>query len=537
MYYNPNYNPYKSQRSVVYGKNGCVATSQALAAQAGLHILRSGGNAIDAAIATAAALTVCEPCSNGIGSDAFALIWSKGKLHGLNSSGAAPASISADAIKKLGHDKMPPYGWLPVTVPGAPGAWAALHSKFGRLAFDEVLTPAIQYAREGYPLSPRVANAWSRAFTNYTKHNTGGELNEWFNTFAPHGRAPEVGEIWSSKNHADTLDEIAKTKSESFYRGSLAKKIAAASKAAGGFLTEDDLAAFNPLWVEPISVNYRGYDIWEIPPNGQGLVALSALNILRGFDFTTRDEQETIHKQIEAIKMGFTAGKQVITDPLHTNQKHVEWLLGDDFAAKARKQIGSEALMPTPFDLPKGGTVYLCTADGEGNMVSFIQSNYMGFGSGIVVPGTGISMQNRGHDFSLDSGHVNCLEGGKRTYHTIIPGFLTKDNCPIGPFGVMGGYMQPQGHVQVIMNTLDFGLNPQMALDAPRWRWDKDKTVFVEGSFPEHIAKALAARGHDIQVTLDASGFGNGQIIWRDEKTGVLAGGTESRTDGAVVAF
>ena len=535
--FDPSYNPYASRKAVIYGRNGCVGTGQPLAAEAGLFILRLGGNAIDAAIATAACLTVCEPTSNGIGSDAFAIVWTKGKLHGLNSSGPAPAAISIDAVKKLGHEKMPTFGWLPVTVPGTPAAWAELSKKFGRLPLEDVLAPAIEYARSGYPLSPTLGYNWNAAHSVYTSHNKEGEFAEWFKVFAPNGRPPAIGEMWRSEDHGDTLEEISKTGGESFYRGALAEKIAKASEKAGAFLRYEDLQAFKPEWVEPVRVNYRGYDVWEIPPNGQGLVALAALNILRGYDFDTRESVETAHRQIEAIKLAFAAGKQIITDPNYTNKEHIQWVLGDQFAQEARSLIKESALTPRPFNLPKSGTVYLCTADGEGNMVSYIQSNYMGFGSGIVIPGTGIALQNRGHDFVLDDSHINCLKGGKRTYHTIIPGFLTKDDCPVGPFGIMGGYMQPQAHVQVLMNTIDFALNPQMALDAPRWQWIDSKIVELERNFPGHIAESLAARGHDIRIALNSGTFGRGQIIWRNKDTGVLSGGTESRTDGAVVAF
>ncbi|MCL2617241.1 MAG: gamma-glutamyltransferase family protein [Defluviitaleaceae bacterium] len=534
--FDPLYNPYASRRSVTYGRNGCVATSQPLAAQAGLHVLRMGGNAIDAAVATAACLTVVEPTSNGIGSDAFAIIWAKGKLHGLNSSGPAPAAISIEAVKKLGHTGMPAFGWLPVTVPGAPAAWAELNRKFGRMPLAEVLAPAIAYAREGYPVSPTLGYFWQKAYENYQKQS-GDEFAAWFETFAPKGRAPAIGEVWQSEDHARTLEDIANSQAESFYRGDIAQKIAKASRDAGAFLTAEDLAAYRPEWVDPISVNYRGYDVWEIPPNGQGIVALAALNILKGYNFPSRDCVDTAHKQIEAIKLAFTAAKQIVTDPRHTNQGHADWLLSEGFGAQHRAQIGERALLPQPGSLPKSGTVYLCTADGEGNMVSYIQSNYMGFGSGVVVPGTGIALQNRGHDFSLDEGHVNRLVGGKRTYHTIIPGFLTKGGAPVGPFGVMGGYMQPQGHTQVIMNTLDFALNPQAALDAPRFLWTEGRTVELEQGFAPHIAAALERRGHDIKITLNPGGFGRGQVIWRDPDSGVLAGGTEHRCDGAVLAY
>lgn len=529
----PLYYPYPSRRNTVFGKKGMVATSQPLAAQAGLDILKKGGNAIDAAIATAASLTVLEPTSNGIGSDAFALVWTKGKLHGLNASGPAPQSISIEKLEQAGHKEMPKYGWIPVTVPGAPGAWADLSKRFGKLSLKETLEPAITYAREGYPISPALGLYWKRAYDNYKKVLKGDEFNPWFETFAPSGRVPEIGEVWSSEGHAKTLESIAETNAESFYRGKLAEKIDQYSKKYGGFLTKEDLAAFYPEWVDPIKVNYRGYDVWEIPPNGQGIIALMALNILKGYDFEEKDSVETYHKQIEAIKLAFTDGMKYITqsDKMRVT---VEQLLSETYAQERRGLITGEALQPEPGEPSNGGTVFLATADEEGNMVSFIQSNYNGFGSGIVIPGTGISMQNRGSNFSLDRTHDNRLEPGKKTYHTIIPGFLTKDNQAVGPFGVMGGFMQPQGHVQVIMNTIDFHLNPQAALDAPRWHWKNDKIVEVDPTFPQHIAHALSRKGHQIVRALDHYVFGRGQIIWRNPETGVLQGGTEPRTDGHV---
>jgi gamma-glutamyltranspeptidase/glutathione hydrolase len=535
MEYDALEHPYPSRRMTTYAKKGMVATSQPLAAQAGLDILKKGGNAIDAAIAAAAALTVLEPTSNGIGSDSFALVWTKGELHGLNSSGPAPKNISIEALKKAGIEEMPKHGWIPVTVPGAPGAWAELSKRFGKLPFTEVLQPAIDYAEQGYPISPILGKYWIKAYKNYKEIFKAEEFENWFNTFAPNGRPPEIGEVWKSPDHAKTLRSIAETNAESFYRGELAEKIDAFSKKYGGYLTKEDLAEYAPEWVNPIKVNYRGYDVWEIPPNGQGLIALLALNTLKGFDFTVKDTVETYHKQIEAIKLAFADGKKYITDPKRM-QAAVEDLLSDTYAAARRGLITDTAVQPEAGDPPKGGTVYLATADGEGSMVSFIQSNYMGFGSGLVVPETGISLQNRGYNFSLDPAHENRLEPGKKTYHTIIPGFLTKDNEAVGPFGVMGGFMQPQGHVQVIMNTIDFHLNPQAALDAPRWQWMGDKTVEVERILPEHIAQALVRKGHQIKVSVDSGGFGRGQIIWRD-KNGVLAGGTEPRTDGAIAAW
>ncbi|MFC4769733.1 gamma-glutamyltransferase family protein [Effusibacillus consociatus] len=512
-----------------------VATSQPLAAQAGLEILRKGGNAIDAAIATAATLTVVEPTSNGIGGDAFALVWTNGKLHGLNSSGPAPQSISIESLKKSGHEEIPEHGFIPVTVPGAPAAWAELSGKFGKLPLTEVVRPAIEYAENGYPLTPVLAYYWEQTATTYAEILKGDEFKSWFDTFTPAARSPRPGEIWRSPDHARTLQSIAETKADSFYRGDLAEKIGQFSKQYGGYLTAEDLSAFKPEWVTPINVNYRGYDVWEIPPNGHGLVALMTLNILKGFDFSERDTVDTYHKQIEAMKLAYADGKKYIADPRKMSVG-VEDLLSDAYAEERRRLIGKEALQPEPGQPARGGTVYLCTADGEGNMVSYIQSNYLGFGSGLVVPGTGIALHNRGRNFTLDETHDNRLEPGKKPYHTIIPGFLTKDGKPVGPFGVMGAFMQPQGHVQVVMNTVDFQLNPQSALDAPRWQWIQGKTVEVEHSTPVHIVDSLARKGHDVKWALGSGGFGRGQIIWRQEN-GVLVGGTEPRTDGQVAAW
>jgi gamma-glutamyltranspeptidase/glutathione hydrolase len=363
----------------------------------------------------------------------------------------------------------------------------------------------------------------------------GEEFKHWFATFAPDGRPPRVGEVWRSPNHAATLRSIAESGAESFYRGELADRIVRFSDDYGGYLKEEDLAGFRSAWVEPIHINYRGYDVWELPPNGQGLVALMALNILKGFDFGTREDVETYHRQLEALKLAFVDGRKYITEPAMMKVA-VEDLLSFAYAEERRKLIGDTALRPEPGKPGPGGTVYLATADGEGNMVSYIQSNYMGFGSGLVVPGTGISLQNRGCNFSLDPKHDNRLEPGKRPYHTIIPGFLTQNGEAMGPFGVMGGFMQPQGHVQVIMNTIDFGLNPQAALDAPRWRWLEGRKVRVEPELPQHIVQALVRRGHRMSYSLGGGGFGRGQIIWRDEE-GVLAGGTEPRADGAIVGW
>ncbi|AGA70159.1 gamma-glutamyltransferase 2 [Desulfitobacterium dichloroeliminans LMG P-21439] len=535
MNFDPLYYPYASKRLLNYASRGMVATSQTLAAQAGLDILKKGGNAIDAAIATAACLTVVEPTSNGIGGDAFALVWTKGQLHGLNASGTAPASLSGQALIKKGYNEMPQYGWIPVTVPGAPSAWAALAERFGRLPLTETLKPAIEYAEQGYPVSPILGHNWQIAYEKLSQDLKGEEYASWFETFAPQGRAPLIGEIWRSPDHAQTLTKIAESNAQSFYKGELAEKIDAFSQKYGGYLRKADLEEYQPLSVDPIHINYRGYDVWEIPPNGHGLVALMALNILKGFDFTDKDCIETYHKQIEAIKLAYVDGRKYIADPRDMEVK-VHDLLSEGYALERRKLIGKTALLPEPGTPPKGGTVYLATADNEGNMVSMIQSNYMDFGSGLVVPGTGISLHNRGNNFSLDPQHVNFLGPRKRPYHTIIPGFLTKAGKALGPFGVMGGFMQPQGHVQVLMNAIDFNLNPQAALDAPRFLWNKDRHVQVERSFPHHIADALCRMGHDIEWSGNTGLFGRGQIVWRNEND-VLMGATEQRTDGVVATW
>ncbi|MCM3630887.1 gamma-glutamyltransferase family protein [Paenibacillus glycanilyticus] len=535
MKFEPLFNPYPSQRMTTYGRKGMVATSQPLAAQAGLDILKKGGNAVDAAIATAACLTVVEPNSNSIGGDTFAIVWSEGKLHGLNASGPSPAAISLEQVKAEGLERIPTYGMVPVTVPGTPAAWAALSERFGRLPLTEVLQPAIDYAEQGFPVSPTIAKYWADGFKNIG--NLQHELyGPWFDTFAPDGRAPAAGEIWRSEGHARTLRSIAETKAESFYRGELADKIDRHFREKGGYLRKEDLAAYAPEWVEPIHVNYKGYEVWEIPPNGQGLIALIALNILKGFDFAAKDLVDTYHKQIEAVKLAFVDGLKYITDPRRMSVS-AEQLLSEAYADERRALIGEQALVPEPGEPPKGGTVYLAAADGEGNMVSFIQSHAGDFGAGVVIPGTGICMQNRGTGFSLNPDHPNVLEPGKKTFHTIIPGFLTRNGVPVGPFGVMCGSIQPQAHVQILLNTIEFGLNPQAALDAPRWRWLRDKVIEVEPQFPDYLAQALARKGHTVQRALDSGMFGRGQIIFRDPESGVLAGGTEPRADGEVAAW
>jgi len=513
-----------------------VAASQPLAAAAGLRILQSGGNAVDAAIATAAALTVVEPTSNGIGGDAFALVWAEGRLHGLNASGTAPRGLSIEHLRERGMTTMPRYGFAPVLVPGIPSAWRALSGRFGKLSLSSVLDPAIGYAENGYPVSPHVAKHWKRAADIYGKQLNGDEFRPWFETFTKHGHAPVEGELWRLPDHAGTLRSIGETQSESFYRGELAVKIDAFSRRYGGYLRVEDLSVYEPLWVTPIKTHYKGYDVCEIPPNGQGLVALAALAILSGDAPAVKESVETYHLQIEAMKLAFADGLAQIADPAAMSVPF-EALLDPAYAKRRRGLIAETASLPSAGEPQAGGTVYFAVADADGMMVSYIQSNYMGFGSGLVVPGTGIALQNRGHNFSLDPASPNALAPGKRSYHTIIPGFLMKDGVPVGPFGVMGGFMQPQGHLQVVMNTIDFGMDPQAALDAPRWQWIKDRTVLVEPSVPAAIVEALRAKGHDVRIETDLAQFGRGQIIWRDPQSGVLCGGTEPRCDGQIAAW
>lgn len=532
MEFNNNIYNYPSRRTVVHGNKAMVATSQPLAAQAGLDILKKGGNAIDAAVATAACLTVVEPTSNGIGGDAFAIFSYKGEMHGLNASGSAPELMSLEELKKLGFKEMPKFGLIPVTVPGVPKAWAELVGKYGKLTLKEVLEPAITYAREGYPISATISLLWQNGYKRFKEETEGEVFENWYKVFMPNGNNIKPGQIWKSEYHAKTLEEIANTNADSFYKGDLADKIDAFSRKYDGLIRKSDLEKFEVEWVKPISVNYRGYDVWEIPPNGHGIVALMALNILKNFEFKNRECFDTYHKQIEAIKLAFADGEKYIADPRYMDVS-IKSLLSEEYGKQRAKLIGETAILPTAGQPDKGGTVYLATADDEGNMVSYIQSNYMGFGSGVVIPETGISLHNRGNNFNMIKGHANCVGSGKKPYHTIIPGFLTKDNIPIGPFGVMGGFMQPQGHVQVVSSLIDFNINPQDALNAPRWQWMKDKKIDIETTVAKTIAEQLSFAGHKININMSDLSFGRGQIILRDNE-GVYTGGTEPRTDGYI---
>ncbi len=535
MNYGTLYNAYPSARNNQYAKNAMVATSQPLAAQAGMDIIKKGGNAVDAAIAAAAMLTVVEPCSNGIGGDAFAIIWSKGRLHGLNASGPAAMAASAEKLRNMGFDSVPDFGMYPLTVPGQPAAWAALSEKFGLLPFADLLEPAIKTAARGYAVTSTVAYNWKRAFERYSKMASGPEFLNWYKIFAPKGRSPKAGEVWKSHLHAETLSELAETKCESFYRGSLANKIIATSKAYNGWLQAEDLGNYAVEWVEPLRMAYRGYEVCELPPNGHGIAALMALGICSHFDLEHTSQSRTYHIMIEAMKLAFADVKEYVADPKHMAYKN-EALLDPEYLKERAAMIGKNAIAPAPGLARPGGTVYLCTADSEGTMVSYIQSNYKGFGSGIVADGSAIALHNRGANFNLVPGHPNCLEGGKKPYHTIIPGFLMKNGQPQGPFGVMGAFMQPQGHLQILSAAIDSGLSPQECLDAPRWQWIRGKAVSVEASFPRKSVYELRELGHDISVSIDTDDFGRGQIIWKTPE-GTYCGGTESRCDGHIASL
>jgi gamma-glutamyltranspeptidase / glutathione hydrolase len=521
----------------VFATNGVVATSQPLAAQAGLAVLRRGGNAVDAAIATAATLTVVEPASTGIGGDAFAMVWDGTRIHGLNGSGRAPTALTAEVVRERGYQEVPDYGWLSVTVPGAPAAWRDLHDRFGKLPFATLFEPAMEYAEHGYPVSPISRWSWKWAAERVHARLSGEEFVEWAGTFTPEGRVPRVGETWRSPEMARSLRLIAETNAEAFYTGEIAFAIVSFAARTGGFISAEDLAHHTGNWVEPIHAEYRDYDVWEMPPNSQGLAALIALNILEDFDLSRHPRQsvESFHLQIEAMKLAFADAQQYIGDPDHATVPTQE-LISKRHAARRAGLIGERALDVEPGDPWQGDTTYLCTADRDGMMVSFIQSTSSSFGSHVVVPGTGITLQNRGSGFTLEHGHPNRLEPGKRSFHTIIPGFLTRDGEPIGPFGVMGGHMQPQGHVQMVVNTVDYGMDPQASLDAPRWSWWEGRHVKLEPGVPAPIVEGLKERGHEVEVDAEVDTFGRGQIIWRLPSK-VYVAGSDGRTDGCAAGY
>jgi gamma-glutamyltranspeptidase / glutathione hydrolase len=528
-------NPYASTRSPVFARN-LVATSHPLAAQAGLRMLAAGGNAVDAAVATAACMTVVEPCSNGLGSDAFCILWDGQALHGLNASGPAPMAWTPERF--AGRQAIAQRGWDSVTVPGAVSAWAALSQRFGRLPFADLMAPATEIAERGYAVPVIVAQKWSLAAKVAELVSQPG----FASTFLPRGRAPEAGERFSMPHAARALRLIGATRGEAFYRGEIAQAIAAHAREHGGAMTEADLAAFAPEWVQPLEQAYRAYALHEIPPNGQGIAAQMALGMLEHFDLASMplDSAACQHLQIEAMKLAFADVYRNVSDP-RTMAGPAQALLEPGYLRERARLIDPQRAQRFGSGRGlKGGTIYLSAADERGMMVSYIQSNYMGFGSGVVEPRFGISLQNRGHGFSLEPGHPNRVAPGLRPFHTIIPGFLSRDGAPVMSFGVMGGHMQPQGHVQALVRMLDHDQNPQAACDAPRWRFNQGLEINLERHWPRPTIEGLQALGHEV-VGLDDSymDFGAGQFIWRQGDPGVegYVAASDPRRDGQVAGY
>ena len=539
--FDPRSYAYPSRRNVVYARKTMACTSIPQGAQIGLDVMKAGGNAMDAAVAMAAAMPLLEPTSNGLGSDCFALVWveAEKKLYGLNASGVAPAALSAAMVREMGHQAMPKAGWIPTMVPGAPAGWAELNRRFGTKPLAQLFAPAISAAREGVPVQVNLEPMWeadARRIASAMEQDPAPHAYWWERFMKPDGTPYRAGDVFRWEEYAQTLEELAATGCESYYRGPLMEKIVAFSQATGGYFCEDDFRNYKPEWVEPISTDYKGYTVCEIPPNGHGITVLMALNLLKGLELSgQKDCADTSHKILESIKLAFADTKTYVADPRYMRTR-VEDLLSEEYAARRRALISEQALTPEAGDPSCGGTIYLCTADPQGNMVSFIQSNYTTFGAGVAIPGTGISLQNRGANFSLDEGSDNCLAGGKRSYHTIIPGFLMRDGEAVGPFGVMGAFMQPQGHVLVVVNTVDYHMNPQEAMDAPRIQWTGGKHIQLEREVPAHIAQELARRGHEVEIVNSNLHMGRGQIIWKTEN-GLYIGGTEPRCDGTVAAW
>lgn len=519
---------YASRRAPVMAAN-IVATSQPLAVQAGIQILHQGGNAVDAAIATAITLTVVEANNNGIGSDAFALVWDGKELHGLNASGRSPAAWSPERFRD--KSEMPISGWDAVTVPGAVSGWVALSDKFGNLPFNDLFEPAINYASNGFQLGPISAHFWEKAARTYNK------FESFMHTFTREGVAATTGELITLPDHASTLTRIADTRGETFYRGELAAAIIKDSEAHAGLMTLDDLANHSADWVIPISQNYHRQRLHEIPPNGQGLLALIALGILEDFDLQQYpvDSTDSVHLQVEAVRQAYAIVERQLADPDHMQQPLDDFLEREFLRQKGANINLSQASNILSRVPANPDTVYLTTADSNGMMVSMIQSNYLGFGSGIVVPGTGISMQNRGRGFTLEDGHPNQVAGGKRPYHTIIPGFVTQNHTPLMSFGVMGGHMQAQGHVQMVVRIFDYQQNPQAASDAPRWHVKEDGRLALEQGFDLKVAADLAARGHNITFDEPAYIFGGAQLITK-LKNG-YCGASDHRKEGMAAGF
>jgi gamma-glutamyltranspeptidase/glutathione hydrolase len=532
-------------RSEVIAQHGMAATSQPLATQIALDVLKKGGHAVDAAIAANAALGLMEPTGNGIGGDLFAIVWDakEEKLYGLNASGRSPYELSLSYFKGNDYDKIPALGALPVSVPGCVDGWQELHDRWGQLDWVEVLQPAINYAEQGFPVSELIAYYWQRnaqilkAFPHFAE------------TFMPEGSAPTKGEIFQNPRLAYTLKKIAQGGRDSFYLGSIAQQIARAVQSQGGFLSTRDLADHQSEWVDPISVDYRGYQVWELPPNGQGTAVLQMLNILEGYDIAKMGfgSAEYIHHLVEAKKLAFEDRAKFYADPDFSDPPIAE-LISKEYAAERRALLDSDrAARAYPAgELEQGNTIYLTTADSEGNMVSLIQSNYRGMGSGITPEGLGFVLQDRGELFSLEEGHANVYEPHKRPFHTIIPAFITKDGKPFVSFGLMGGAMQPQGHTQIVCNILDFGMNLQEAGDAPRIRHSgssqptgeemtRGGRLYLESGFSPQVLRELSAKGHDIRFT--RGGYGGYQAISWSEDQGVYFGASESRKDGQAAGY
>lgn len=521
--------PYASRRAPVFARN-VVATSQPLAAEAGVDAMRRGGNAVDAALATAITLTVVEPTMNGLGSDAFAIVWDGEALYGVNGSGRSPRAWNAERF--AGLTEMPVHGWDAVTVPGAVDVWSALSERFGALPFDALFDAAIHYAREGFQVGHITAHAWQdaigiyRGFEGFMAH------------FAPNGAGPAPGELVRRPEIARSLEQIAESGGDAFYRGALAEAIVANSTAMGGAMSKEDLAEHRTEWVTPGAQAYRNITLHEILPNGQGLAAQIALAILGHWNLRALPANgvESVHRQVEAMKIAIRAAFDHFADP-DSMTVPPEALLDPASIERVARQIGRNASQLPPSALPVShDTVYLTTADADGRMVSFIQSNYRGFGSGIVVPGTGIAMQNRGNGFTLEPGHPNQVAGGKRPYHTIIPGFVTENGAPRMAFGVMGGHMQHQGHVQMVHRIFDLGENPQAASDAPRWQVLPDYTLALEDGFSDQVAAGLAERGHNVvRVDPDVPLFGGAQLIYRLDDGYCAA--SDHRKEGLATGF
>jgi gamma-glutamyltranspeptidase/glutathione hydrolase len=534
-------NPYSSTRLPVFARN-IVSTSHPLAAQAGLRMMWRGGNAVDAAIAAAAVLTIVEPVSCGLGSDAFCILWDGQQLHGLNASGRAPQAWTPEYFqRKYGDNAMQPpkRGIDSVTVPGAVASWVALSERFGKLPFEDLMQPAIEIAERGFLLSVVVQEKWA-APVDEIKGQPG-----FAQAFLPKGRAPVVGELFQFASAAKGLRAIGKTKGQAFYGGEIAEALERFSKANGGSLKASDFAAYEAEWVKPISMDYRGHTLHEIPPNGQGIAALIALGILDNFDLGAlqRDGVDSQHVQIEAMKLAFADVYRYVADASSMEVSAAQ-MLDKSYLKERAKLIDMQRAQDFKAGNPaKGGTIYLTAADENGMMVSFIQSNYMGFGSGCVEPTFGVSLQNRGHAFAVRPGGLNpanLVAPGKRPFHTIIPAFLTKDGQPVMSYGVMGANMQPQGHVQTLVRMLDYAQNPQAACDAPRWRYNDGLVINVEAGMDPHTVQGLQQRGHAMEVINDSyQDFGSGQFIWRmgDPKIEGYVAASDSRRDGLVAGF